>query len=81
MEENIEVICEDCLNNKGIEVLLVAEIISENEYFDYDSKGNGKPQEITSKELDDEMTKKIKNLMKKIMVFSGVKNSKNGLYN
>ena len=51
----------------------VTEIISENEYFDYDAKYNGKSKEITPAELDDEMTKNIKNLTKKIYGVLGMK--------
>jgi D-alanine-D-alanine ligase len=60
-------------NKEGIKALPVTEIISENEFFDYDAKYNGKSKEVTPAELDDEMTKNIKNLTKKIYGVLGMK--------
>jgi len=69
VEENIEgreVTCGVYLSREEIKALSVTEIISENEYFDYDAKYNGKSKEITPADLDEEITNKIKVLTKKI---------------
>ena len=69
VEENIvgrEVTCGVFRNSKGIYALPITEIISENEYFDYDAKYNGKSKEITPAELDEDVTNKIKELTKEI---------------
>lgn len=69
IEENIdgrEVTCGVYRDSEGIKALPITEIISENEYFDYDAKYNGKSKEITPAELDGEITKKIKELTKEI---------------
>ena len=69
VEENIvgrEVTCGVFRNSEGIHALPITEIISENEYFDYDAKYNGKSKEITPADLDEEMTNRIKALTKEI---------------
>ena len=79
-----EVVVEECIEGREVtcgaykfkdevKALPVTEIISENEYFDYDAKYNGKSKEITPAELDDEMSKNIKNLTKKIYGVLGMK--------
>jgi D-alanine-D-alanine ligase len=76
VEENIvgrEVTCGVFYNNEEIQVLPITEIISENEYFDYDAKYNGKSREVTPAELDEETTNKIKALTKKIYGILGMK--------
>ena len=76
VEENIvgrEVTCGVFRNSKGIHALPITEIISENEYFDYDAKYNGKSKEITPAELSEEITNKIKELTKKIYGILGMK--------
>lgn len=76
VEENItgrEVTCGVYRNEERIQVLSITEIISENEYFDYDAKYSGKSKEITPANLDFELTKKIKKLTKKIYNIFGMK--------
>ena len=76
VEENIEgreVTCGVYLSREEIKALSVTEIISENEYFDYDAKYNGKSKEITPADLDEEITNKIKVLTKKIYGILGMK--------
>ena len=46
-------------NKEGIKVLSITEIISENEYFDYDAKYNGKSKEVTPAEISKELTKNV----------------------
>jgi D-alanine-D-alanine ligase len=48
------------INYKGeITVLPITEIVSENDFFDYEAKYLGKSQEITPARISDEMTQKI----------------------
>jgi D-alanine-D-alanine ligase len=48
------------INYKGeIVVLPITEIVSENDFFDYEAKYQGKSQEITPARISDEMTKKV----------------------
>ncbi|MDG1797584.1 MAG: ATP-grasp domain-containing protein, partial [Flavobacteriales bacterium] len=49
-------------DNEGIKTLPITEIISDNEFFDYEAKYDGKSNEVTPADLDDEMTDKIKKL-------------------
>lgn len=47
---------------EGIKILPITEIISDNEFFDYEAKYKGKSNEVTPADLDNEMTRKIKAL-------------------
>lgn len=60
-------------DSEGIKVLPVTEIISENEFFDYDAKYNGKSDEVTPADISNELTKKIKNLTRSIYSTLGMK--------
>lgn len=76
VEENIEgreVTCGVYRDNEGIKALPITEIISENEYFDYDAKYNGKSKEVTPAEIDEETTVKIHSLTKQIYRILGMK--------
>jgi len=76
VEQNIEgreVTCGVYRDSEGIKALPITEIISENEYFDYDAKYNGKSKEITPADLDEEMTNKIKALTKEIYGILGMR--------
>lgn len=54
------------INYKGeIIVLPITEIVSENDFFDYEAKYLGKSQEITPARLSEEMTKKVGEIAKK----------------
>jgi D-alanine-D-alanine ligase len=69
IEENIkgrEVTCGVFRNNERVEALPITEIISENEYFDYDAKYHGKSNEITPADLTDLLTAQIQSLTKEI---------------
>lgn len=48
-------------NGKDL-VLPITEIVTENEFFDYEAKYHGKSEEITPARLSDQDTKKVKNL-------------------
>ena len=76
VEQNIEgreVTCGVYERDEGIKALPITEIISENEYFDYDAKYCGKSKEITPAELNNEITDKIKVLTKEIYTILGMK--------
>ena len=76
IEENLdgrEVTCGVYRDSEGIKALPITEIISENEYFDYDAKYNGKSKEITPADLDAEKTNKIKSLSKEIYRILGMR--------
>ena len=54
------------INYKGkITVLPITEIVSENDFFDYEAKYLGKSQEITPARISDEMTKKVNEVSKR----------------
>lgn len=54
------------INYKGeIIVLPITEIVSENDFFDYEAKYQGKSQEITPARISDEMTKKVGEIAKR----------------
>ena len=76
IEENIEgreVTCGVYRNSEGVKALPITEIISENEYFDYDAKYNGKSKEVTPADLPSLMTTQIKSLTKEIYGILGMK--------
>jgi D-alanine-D-alanine ligase len=53
-------------------VLPITEIISENDFFDYDAKYNGKSQEITPARLDDTTLRKVHATVKKLYLQLGL---------
>ncbi|MEY3500971.1 MAG: hypothetical protein RL308_2640, partial [Bacteroidota bacterium] len=54
------------INYKGkITVLPITEIVSENDFFDYEAKYLGKSQEITPARISDEMTEKVSVIAKR----------------
>ena len=61
-----EVTCGVYRDSEGIKALPITEIISENEYFDYDAKYNGKSKEITPADITTLITTQIKSLTKEI---------------
>ena len=76
VEENIEgreVTCGVYRDSARVEALPITEIISENEYFDYDAKYNGKSKEVTPAEMEEETTVKIQSLTKEIYGILGMK--------
>jgi D-alanine-D-alanine ligase len=46
-------------------VLPITEIVSENDFFDYEAKYQGKSQEITPARISDEMTKRVSEVAKR----------------
>jgi D-alanine-D-alanine ligase len=64
--EGTEVTC-GCYKTKLKEVVFpVTEVVTENEFFDYDAKYNGQVQEITPARISNELTNKIQKLTLKI---------------
>lgn len=67
------------INYKGeIKVLPITEIVSENDFFDYEAKYLGKSQEITPARISDEMTQKVSEVAKRayeILKMSGFSRS------
>ena len=54
------------INYKGITTVLpITEIVSDNDFFDYEAKYLGKSQEITPARISDEMTQKVSELAKR----------------
>lgn len=55
------------INYKGeVKVLPMTEIVSENEFFDYEAKYLGKSQEITPARIPDDITKKVADVAKRV---------------
>lgn len=61
-----EVTCGVYQSVDGIKALPLAEIVSENEFFDYEAKYLGKSQEIVPARISEEATLKIQEMTKKI---------------
>lgn len=55
----------------SLNVLPVIEIITDNEYFDYDAKYNGHSEEVCPAEIDEALTKQIQEVTKKIYAHLG----------
>ncbi len=53
-------------HNGEIKALPVTEIVSENEFFDYEAKYLGKSEEITPARISDEQTKQVQEIAKLI---------------
>jgi len=77
LKEDDEVIIESFLDGREVSVgvvnykgkvtaLPITEIITENEFFDYEAKYLGKSKEITPAEMDPEMTNEVQELAVKI---------------
>lgn len=63
-----------CYKVKGKEVLFpLTEVVTTNEFFDYDAKYNGQVEEITPARLSDELTEKIERMTSRIYDILGAK--------
>ena len=60
-------------NEEGIQVLAITEIISENEFFDYEAKYKGQSNEVTPADISTDLEKEIKDLTYKIYELLGMK--------
>lgn len=61
------------LSENGIKVLPITEIVTQNEFFDFEAKYLGESQEITPAILDADMTIKIKQITHKVYQILGLK--------
>jgi D-alanine-D-alanine ligase len=68
-----EVTCGGYKTKDKTVIFPVTEVVTENEFFDYDAKYNGQVQEITPARISDELTKKIQNLTTSIYGFLDTK--------
>jgi D-alanine-D-alanine ligase len=64
--DGTEVTCGVYRTKNGLHALPLTEICSENEFFDYEAKYNGKSQEITPARVDDSIKEKVQELAKNI---------------
>lgn len=64
--EGRELTCGLYNNGKEIVAFPVTEIVSENDFFDYDAKYNGKSKEITPAEITKELSDEIQSVSKRI---------------
>lgn len=64
--DGTEVTCGVYRTADGINALPLAEIVSENEFFDYEAKYLGKSQEIVPARISEEATRKVQEISKKI---------------
>lgn len=62
----IEVSCGVYFDGNQIRSLPITEIVSENEFFDYDAKYNGKSEEITPARLNNTLTSEIQKTTREI---------------
>lgn len=63
-----------CYKTKGKSVILpITEVVSQNEFFDYDAKYNGEVTEITPARLSPELTERVKRLSSAIYDILGCK--------
>ena len=64
--DGIEVTCGVYQTKHGLKALPLTEIASENEFFDYDAKYNGKSQEITPARISMEQSSEVQSISKRI---------------
>lgn len=58
----MEVTCGCYKTHKGVKILPITEVVSENEFFDFEAKYEGKAQEITPARISDEMRDRIQKI-------------------
>ncbi len=68
-----EITCGIYKTASGTTVLPVTEVVSANEFFDYDAKYNGQVQEITPARLSEELTRRVQQLTAHIYDILGCK--------
>ena len=73
--DGIEISCGVYTNQKNIQALAITEIVTENEFFDYQAKYEGKSQEITPARISEKLTIEVQKLttdIYKAMELSGI---------
>ena len=68
-----EVTCGCFVTDKGFTVLPLTEVVTSNEFFDFDAKYNGQVQEITPARISQELTQTIQQETEKIYRLIGAK--------
>lgn len=71
--EGTEVTCGCYKTKTNANVFPVTEVVTENEFFDYDAKYNGQVDEITPARISDTLTQRIQNLTSVIYDIVGAK--------
>lgn len=66
-----ELTCAAYFDGENVKTLPLIEIISENEYFDYDAKYNGHSSEVCPAEIPEEMAQVVRDTTEKIYKFLG----------
>lgn len=66
-----ELTCAAYWDGKSVNALPVIEIITDNEYFDYDAKYNGHSREVCPAEIPDELSLSVRETTKKIYGYLG----------
>ena len=66
-----EFTCAAYADSEGVKALPVIEIVTDNDYFDYDAKYNGNSQEICPAPIDEDLTKHIQDVTKRIYSILG----------
>ncbi len=66
-----EFTCAAYMDKGVVKVLPVIEIVTENEYFDYDAKYNGHSREICPAQISEEMSSSIQRVTEKIYAHLG----------
>ena len=68
-----EMTCAAYSDSEGVKALPVIEIVTDNDYFDYDAKYNGSSQELCPAPIDDSVSDHIKEVTVKIYSLLGCK--------
>lgn len=68
-----EVTCGIYTSKEGVKILGITEVVSENEFFDYAAKYQGKAEEITPARISPEIQSKIEETTKSIYQYLGMK--------
>ncbi len=71
--DGIEVTCGCFKTEKGKTVLPLTEVVTHNEFFDYEAKYEGKVEEITPARISAELTKEIQDQTSRIYDLVGAK--------
>ena len=71
--EGTEVTCGVYKSKSGLEALPITEIVSENDFFDFEAKYKGLSQEITPARIDDRATKEVQRISKEIYSLMNLK--------
>ena len=71
--DGTEVTCGCFETGNGLTILPITEVVSENEFFDYNAKYNGEVEEITPARISDEMAEIIREKTEKIYRLIGAK--------